>query len=411
MLFRSKGITYSAALDSGHYPYGKTFDSGIFRYVEDSKGKIYRTSDGALKIFDALGDDHGTISFDKGFVLSSNIGICEMLAKYMDPSIYKEYLNKFGFLKPVNIPFVTNAAGNMQFHYASEKLSTGFGQAININALQMAQAYSAILNDGKMVRPYVVDRITSANGKTVEQYEPKVVAEPISKKTSQYMVKLMKRVVNDKDGTARMYKMKDVDVIAKTGTGQISGKNGYDGSLYTNSVLMAAPADNPKVMVYYAFQASEFLAYDRTPMKDVMRAALVAENITSEKEAQKEEKTYKQFKKSEMPALLNHSLTYAKDKLKDTATNPVIIGNGDTIVKQYPQEDATIVSNQNVFLLTDGSKITMPNMKGWTKKDITAFWDMTHIEVEMSGTGKVTSQNIKSGKSINKDTVIKVKMK
>ena len=75
-----------------------------------------------------------------------------------------------------------------------------------------------------------------------------------------------------------------------------------------------------------------------------------------------------------------------------------------------PKEYETIISNQNVFLLTDGSKITMPNMKGWTKKDVTAFWEMTHIEVQMSGTGKVTSQNIKAGKAINSDTVIKVEM-
>ena len=56
------------------------------------------------------------------------------------------------------------------------------------------------------------------------------------------MQKLMKRVVYDKDGTAAPYKMNDVEIIAKTGTGEVAGKNGYDGSLYTNSVMMAAPA-------------------------------------------------------------------------------------------------------------------------------------------------------------------------
>ena len=46
-----KGITYSAAIDSGKYPYNETFDSGAFHFVEDSKGKIYRTSNSDLTIY------------------------------------------------------------------------------------------------------------------------------------------------------------------------------------------------------------------------------------------------------------------------------------------------------------------------------------------------------------------------
>ena len=406
-----KGITYSAAIDSGKYPYNETFDSGAFHFVEDSKGKIYRTSNSDLTIYDALGKNHGTVTFDKGFVLSSNIGICELLTKYMDPSIYKEYLDKFGFLKPVNSPFLNNRGGTMSFNYASEKLSTGFGQAINVNALQMAQAFSAIFNDGTMMRPYVVDRIERSNGTVVKQYEPKVVGKPISEKTSTYIQKLMKRVVDDKDGTARMYRMEDVDIIAKTGTGQVYGKQGYDRSLYTNSIMMAAPAKNPKVMVYYAFQASDYLNYDREPAKEVMRSALVAANITADKASLNEEKAYKGFRETQMPVLRNHSLSYALDKLKDTHTEQIIIGDGSEVMEQFPQPKETIISNQRVFLLSNGGRLTMPDMTGWTKKDITAFWRLTHIAVEMDGTGMVASQNIKAGKAINKDTVIQVIMK
>lgn len=329
----------------------------------------------------------------------------------MKPDIYKDYLQKFGFLKSVDTPYLSNEPGEMQFTYASEKLSTGFGQSINVNALQMVQAFSAIFNDGNMMRPYLVDRIEHANGTISKQYEPKVVGQPISEKTSAYIQKLMKRVVDDKDGTARMYRMKDVDIIAKTGTGQVYGKHGYDGSLYTNSVMMAAPAKDPKVMVYYAFQASDYLNYDREPMKEVMRSALVAANITADQETDTKEKTVKKFKVAQMPVLRNHSLAYAKEKLKDTHTEQIIIGDGSEVVEQYPQAKETIISNQRIFLKSDGSRMTMPNMKDWTKKDITAFWQLTHIAVDMEGTGMVTSQNIQTGKVISKDTVIKVKMK
>ena len=90
-----KGITYAAALDSGNYPYNKKYDSGVFYFGTDEKGKIYRSATkvgGIQPIYDALNKNYGTISFDKGFIVSSNIAICELLTKYMDPSIYQDYV-------------------------------------------------------------------------------------------------------------------------------------------------------------------------------------------------------------------------------------------------------------------------------------------------------------------------------
>ena len=227
-----KGITYAAALDSGNYPYNKKYDSGVFYFGTDEKGKIYRSATkvgGIQPIYDALNKNYGTISFDKGFIVSSNIAICELLTKYMDPSIYQDYvLNKFKFNQKVDIPFVENSKGNMNFTYASEKLNTGFGQGISVTALQMAQDYTAILNDGKMVRPYVVERIIDASsGKTIQQYDTKQVGQPISKKSADYVKKLMKQVIDDKMGTGHIrYKMDDVSIVAKTGTGQIANDHG-----------------------------------------------------------------------------------------------------------------------------------------------------------------------------------------
>ena len=407
-----KGITYAAAIDSGVYPYDSYYNSTVFYYGVDASGKIYRSPtpvSGLAPIRDALGKDFGKITFDEGFKVSSNIAICELLTNYMNPEVYREYVKKFGFLREVAIPFVPNSAGSMAWEYASDKLSTGFGQGISINALQMAQAYTAILNDGKMVRPYVVERIVDANSnKIIKQYDTKQVATPIKKETSEYMRKLMAKVV-EQGGTGYSYALEDVQVIAKTGTGEIATENGYDGSLYTNSVMLAAPADDPKVMVYYCFQSSNISNYSREPMKELMRTTLVAANITSQ-ENTGDEKTYSDWKQYSMPSLTNHSLSYAQKKLAEMAVNTVVIGNGTSIVKQYPQENQTIVSNQNIFLLSDGTAITMPDMTNWTKKDITAFWELTGISIQMEGSGRVVSQNVAKGTAIDTNSQISVKM-
>ena len=51
----------------------------------------------------------------------------------------------------------------------------------------------------------------------------------------------------------------------------------------------------------------------------------------------------------------------------------VIIGDGDEIVAQYPQAQETITSNERIILLSDASTLTMPDMKGWTRKDVTCL--------------------------------------
>lgn len=414
-----KGITYAAAIDSGKYPYGETYRSGVFYYGTDEKGKIFRSSTkvgGMNPIYDAEGKDHGVLTFDKGFTISSNIAICELLTNYMDPEIYKDYVvNRFKFTKKVDIPFIDNKTGQMNFTYASEKLSTGFGQSISVTALQMAQAYTAIFNDGVMLRPYVIDRIVDGNnGEIIEQYNPKIVGHPISQETSEYVCELMKNVIEDKDGTGHFrYKMDDVSVIAKTGTGEITDENGRYGNLYTNSIMAAAPADDPKVMVYYIFDSSQYLNYSGDPFKETMKAALIAENITGETSQQSndDKKHYNQWEEYKMPSLINHQMVYADKKLKNMKIDTIKIGNGDSVIAQFPIENSSIYTNQKIFLLTDGAQITMPNMNGWTKKDITAFWKLTQIEVEMNGSGTVQSQNIKPGTTINRDSVIKVKLK
>ena len=411
-----KGITYAAAIDSGNYPYNKTYRSGVFYFGTDENGKIYRSQvkvGGVAPIYDALHKDHGTLTFDKGFVLSSNIAICEILTNYMDPSIYKDYVEKFGFRKEVDIPFVSNQVGNMNFTYASEQLNTGFGQGLSITALQMAQAYTAIFNDGTMVRPYVVEKIKDSNtGEIVEEYTTKAVGTPISKATSEYVRKLMKAVVDDDDGTGHRYQMDDVSVIAKTGTGEIANENGVYGDTYTNSVMAAAPADDPKIMIYYVFQSKDYLNYTGDPFKEVMKAALVAENISGESDTNENtsKQTFSKWKEYTMPSLVNHTSAYVDQKLEDMEVETVMLGNGNSVIRQYPQAGTTIVSGQRVFLLTEGSTLKMPNMIGWTKKDLTAFWMLTGISIEMEGNGSVTKQNIKSGKTIGENSSIVVTM-
>ena len=79
-----------------------------------------------------------------------------------------------------------------------------------------------------------------------------------------------------------------------------------------------------------------------------------------------------------------------------------------TFKTQEAQE--TITSNERIILLSDASTLTMPDMKGWTRKDVTAFWKLTGIPISISGSGKVVSQSIEAGQAVSTDSEISVKL-
>lgn len=410
-----KGITYAAAIDSGVYPFNKTYKSGEFYYRSEGD-KIVRTdtyeSATYPPIYDAMGRNYGVLTFDDGFARSSNIAICELLSKYLNPKVYLEYIKKFGFLQKVNMEYVDNEQGGIQFEKAVEILNTGFGQGISVTALQMVQAYTAIFNDGEMVVPYVVDRIVdSSTNEIIKQYEKQVAGNPIKKETADYMRKLMRRVIEDEIGTGHYrYEMENVDVIGKTGTGQIF-ENGYYGNVYTSSVMAAAPGEDPKIMIYYCFEAQEYLNYTGEPFKEVMKAALVACGITGEDIVVDEEpKQLEEWDEYELPSYMNHSVEYAVQRLEQMNVEVVLIGDGEFVTAQYPDPKSQVLSGSKVFLYTSGNTISMPNFSGWTKKELNIYSAFTGIPIEMSGSGTVWSQNIYYDTKINKDTIIKVKL-
>ena len=109
-----------------------------------------------------------------------------------------------------------------------------------------------------------------------------------------------------------------------------------------------------------------------------------------------------------MPSVLNQSLEYAENKLMNTETNLYWLGNGNTVIDQYPASGSVISTGQKVFLLTDTNSFIMPDMKGWTRKDVTGLWAVTQFGFKLVGEGKVTSQSVPPGTLISRGTEIEV---
>lgn len=411
-----KPFTYATAIDTGTFPYNTMYRAGSFEYGYDAaNNKINRVSGvatGYPTIYDAQGNDYGTLTFEDGLALSSNVGICELLANYMNYDSLGKYLDRFGFFQETGIPYISEQTGTKNIDVPMDYLRTGFGQSSSITVLQLMQAYSAIFNDGVMVRPYVVDSIEDAKtGEVKKQYSTKAKGTPISKETANKVTEMMKHVL-DEGMSGDRFAIDGVSMAAKTGTGEIynveQGK--YDTVNYTSSVMAAAPAEDPKIMVYWGMISPNYEAYSAKQFQDIMRAALIAYGVSSETKESDKTQAEEKWETYTMPNLVNHSVSYAGSKTENWKCQMVYIGGGSTILRQYPQAGSTISSQDRVFLLTDGNAITMPDMTGWTRKDITAFWELTGIQIQTDGYGVVTSQSVEPETPISTDTAISVTM-
>jgi cell division protein FtsI/penicillin-binding protein 2 len=126
---------------------------------------------------------------------------------------------KFGFNSEQFTPVRANASNFSKDMNASQVALSSIGQ-FNTAAtpLQMAMVASAVANDGKLMQPYMVDKLQSPNLDTLEQTEPKELSRPLSSKNAQILQSMMETVV--KDGTGTNAQIPGVTVGGKTGTAQ-----------------------------------------------------------------------------------------------------------------------------------------------------------------------------------------------
>lgn len=398
-------------MDLGVYNGSSTFDSGLYCYTSDSKGNPKRTYSG--NGYDCVANfnyiDWGNITFDDGFIRSSNVATSTLLSDFVGPTRFYEYVDKFGFFKPVDTDGFIEEVGSHNYEWASEKLNMSFGQGISTNMLHILQAHTAIFGNGEMVKPYFVEKIVNPNTKeVVYQHEREVVAKPISAKTAKQMQDLMLRVTTDENGS-RHYGVDGVKVMAKTGTSQVSSpKGGYDPDVEIISVIMGFPYDNPKYMLYFATKADmpDYAHYKNTPPRTLLSKISKILNFNSNFGEITDSKT--KLSKFQMPNLINKSVDEVKTQLKDYKDNVIIIGEGKTVLNQIPQADKTVLSNEKIFILTSKEGIKMPDMTNWTRKEVTSFWSITDTKFILNGLGIVKRQSVKAGEIINPENTVEV---
>lgn len=410
-----KPIIYAAAMDLGVYDGNTNYDSSPFCVTGtiDEPTRTYNEYSAYACINNVDNKNWGYIPLDYGLIYSSNVATSTLLCGYVGFDNYLNYLNKFHIYtsKAVNSDGIEENVGYSNYGLSPvDDLTATYGQGSTVNMLQLLQAYTAIFGNGEMIKPYYIDKIVDPNTNTlIYEGQREVVSTPISENSAKRMQELLRRVVTDKEGTARHYAIEGVDIIAKTGTADIVSGGEYVDDVVINSVMLAFPYEKPEYMVYIAYESttSVYYNYDKKPIPDLVKKIAVLEGLNINTE---ESIGVNTIEKMSMKDYTNMNISEAILDLDNKGLEVIKIGDGNKVIRQVPNVNDDVYTKQRVFLLTDGNNISLPDFTGWTRKEIINYWNLSGLSIVIEGYGITYEQSIPAYSLVNKSDQITVKL-
>lgn len=396
-----KIYTYMCAMEKGTYDGNATFQSGSLEIGEDVISDWNRTG-------------WGTITFDKGFQFSSNVAVATMMQNYLTKNELKECLIKYGFTETTDIELPREQAGMIKFNYPIEVATASFGQGINITAIEQLQALTIIANDGKMLKPHIIDKIVDPN--TDEIVYESLVEESeqiVSQNTVNKIKELMYNTVHGTDSgtTGRAFNIEGFDVIAKTGTSQIYDEQngGYlqGTNDYIYSVAGMFPKDNPEIIIYTVVKRPTW----GTTQAMSNATVSVIKSIAKYKNMFTDKIEGATMTELTLPSYTNKTLDEVKTDLNAKGVETIVIGNGNKIINQYPKAGDTVISYDKVILVTNEQTWKIPNLTGWSRVEVIALCNLLNVTCEFEGYGYVESQSINANTAIKAGDKIQIKLK
>ncbi len=390
-----KTFTYMAAMENGVYDGNETYESGTFT-----------TTDGTV-IGDWNRNGWGKITFDKGYALSSNVGVINIINRHMNSLMLRQYYKSLGFGKKTRISLPNESKGNLEFKYETEIYNAGFGQGITITPIQMIQAMTSLTNDGVLLRPYIVKKVVDSDtGEIIIENQKEEIEKVASSTTVSKMLSLMDDCVNGSFNTGSGYRLESGKLIGKTGTSQIADENSKGYLTGTEDIISSFagvyPKENPQIIIYAAVKRPT--NGQQKPIASAVKE--VVGNVSKYYGNDDSSTTKINVEKYQVENYINQKVDSVKTTLDTNGIPYVILGNGEKVVKQTPEKKDTITNKDTIYLITNDSEINVPDVTNMSSKVAKSLLEKLGIKVILNGVGYVESQSIPKDTKITDDLEI-----
>ena len=400
-----KIVTVSAALDMGVATPSSQFSCNGYKQIGGWRIKCHKTT------------GHGS-GFDLAYGLQMSCNPCMMtLSEKIGADSFYDYVERFGYFEKsgIDLPSEASTIFHKKENIGSTELATAsFGQRFKVSIINHLTAISAVANNGKLVTPYVVDKIIDSDGKIISQHEPvikrSVVSEDVAKTVSDILIK----GVNG-DGGAKNAGVIGYDIAAKTGTSQkfdILDENGNSYLRIGSTVAYAINGDSGISMIIVVDEPTSTVKYGSVVAAPYI--SMLMEKILPylEYKSAAEDINYT------VDNYIGMNINTAKNILDSKKIEYEVIGNGTTVMYQTPFGSDIITCTLSKILLYTGNKsenkIIVPNLVGKTLHDAIkdAINSGLNIRLINSGVGEpfsddtVIEQSLLPNSEVEPGTVI-----
>lgn len=396
-----KVVTASAALETGACSLSDTF----YCY-----GGVQVTPD--IIMHCAITQGHGEEDFTHAVINSCNPAFIE-IGKRLGKTSFYNYFKAYGLTEKTGVDLP--GEGNSVYYTDKtmgvvELASCSFGQSNAITPLQMITAFSACVNGGYLVQPYVVQQILDSSGNIVEDHDAVVKRQVISQEISATMRDILEQVVETSNGQNAY--VAGFRLGGKSGTAEkLNGKEGE----YVASFCAFAPADDPEVACLILLDG----AYSYSRYGGVIVAPIVASVMSEVLPYLGVEAVYKEDEVETVgtyvPNVMDYSLTSARAQLQKRGLNAEVIGDGQKVVDQYPVGSTSLPKGSTVFIYTDETEakyIDVPDVNGRSVSYVKSLFASLGLNLAVSGSSSssavAVSQDYEAGATVREGTVITV---
>ncbi len=363
------------------------------------------------KVSDAERPEKSNLSALEVFEHSSNVGVTKLVTRYYakDPQKFIDRLYKMNLNSPLNIdipgeavPYFKNTNDKTWSQISLQWISHGYES--RITPLQILNFYSAVVNNGKMMRPMFVKEIRN-RGKAIKTFEPQVINPSICSQASvDKAKKMMEAVVLN--GTGKGLKGSSYQIAGKTGTAQMGLVNGK--MTYQASFVGYFPADNPKYACIVVVSApSGDLYYGGSVAGPVFKD--VADKVYSTSlEIHKEINSVQPKYAVRAPMVKDGNKLEIQNVLSALQVKNVMNNsNGEWVSTSTMDSSSVNFSSKNIEeTLKRG---IVPDLVGMTARDILFLLENNnYMHVKLVGSGAVSSQSLTPGTTYTKGTKIEL---
>lgn len=371
------------------------------------------TEGGKTEFYDQVMEDseeggYGMITVEEALELSSNVGVSKLIhqAYASNPEKFISGIKNLGLASRTGIelqgeasPLVKNPKNSSWSKVTLPWMSIGY--EVELTPLQILTFYNAIANNGRMMKPMLVQEIRSA-GKTTKQFNPVVLNSSIaSNETIRKAQKMLQGVVEE--GTAKNLFSTVYEIAGKTGTAQIaSGSEGYDFTGHKASFVGYFPADNPRyTCAVVVNKPSRGLYYGGSVAAPVFKE--IADKVYATQLDMQESK-------------IDSSGSINMDFIAGYKTDFSVISEHLKFPARFKDPASEFVNPQ----VTSGSvkmksvKIKsgyVPDVRGMGARDAVYLLKRAGLDVKMEGLGKVVKQSVRPGTRVLNGRKIKITLK